>query len=99
MVIATGRLNFPSFEQLRNQLHSLVEHGAARLVVDMSDVESIDSAGVGALISGWKAARACGGDLRLAATPAKIASVFAMMNLDQILIAHGSAEEAFPREA
>lgn len=99
VVFATGRLKFPDFDDLRQQLLSLVEDGAVRVVVDLSEVESIDSGGVGALISGWKAARAAGGDLRLAARPANVASVLEIMNLDQILVAHDSSEDAFPHEA
>lgn len=98
VVIATGRLNFPEVEGLRQQLHGLVEGGAIHLVVDLSGVQAIDSSGVGALISGLKAARSRGGDLRLTAPPAAVASVLEIMNLNTLLIAHDSSESAFPQE-
>ncbi len=99
IVIATGRLNFPDVDGLRQQLGGLVASGASRVVVDLSGVEAIDSSGIGALISGLKAARQVGGDLRLAAPTIPVASVLEMMNLDQILTTHASAEDAFPNVA
>ena len=99
VVIATGRLNFPDVDVLRQQLGSLVDAGASRVVVDLSEVEAIDSSGIGALISGLKAARNAGGDLRLAAPTIAVASVLETMNLDTILTTHASSEDAFPHPA
>jgi anti-anti-sigma factor len=96
VVIAAGRLNVPDVERLRVQLGDLVAKGATRVVVDLSGVEAIDSSGIGALISGLKAARNAGGDLRLAAPTTVVASVLETMNLDTILTTHASSEDAFP---
>ena len=98
VLIATGRINFHNADGLRRQLHSLVGKGAVRLVVDLSGVESLDSSGVGALVSGLKAARSGGGDLRLAEPSEAVASVLDLMNLNSLLIPHESAEDAFPHE-
>lgn len=96
LVRATGRLNFPNVERLREQFTSLVESGAVRLAVDLSGVEAIDSAGVGVLISGLKAARTAGGDLRLVAPSPVVVDVLEMMNLNSLLAAHATPEDAFP---
>jgi anti-sigma B factor antagonist len=93
---ATGRLNFPEVDRLRQQFASLVDSGAVRMAVDLSGVEAIDSAGVGVLISGLKAARSAGGDLRLVAPSMVVVKVLEMMNLDKLLTMHSSPEEAFP---
>ena len=98
VVLATGRLNFPEVENLRQQLLSYVERGAVRMAIDLSSVRAIDSAGVGALISGLKAARVAGGDLRLVAPSTVVSSVLDVMNLNRILTTHKTAEEAFPIE-
>lgn len=99
VLIATGRLNFPEVDGLRQQLASLVAKGSTRVVVDLSGVEAIDSSGIGALIAGFKAAKSAGGDLRIAAPSVTVASVLGIMNLDKILIAHDSCEDAFPHSA
>lgn len=95
IVVATGPLVFPDVNGLRQQLISLAEGGANRLVVDLTRVTTIDSTGVGALVSGLKAARARGGDLRLAGPSAAIASMLNIMRLDTLLVASDSAENAF----
>ena len=75
VVCATGRLNFPHVERLRQQFTGLVGSGSVRMAIDLSGVEAIDSAGIGVLISGLKAARSAGGDLRLVA-PSKVGGSF-----------------------
>lgn len=71
VVQPTGRLNMVAAPRLREQLHGLVENGSSRLVVDLSRTDFIDSSGLGALVSGLKAARQAGGDLRIAAPTAR----------------------------
>lgn len=95
VVMATGRVTFHTAEVLRQQLLGLIAGGDIHLVVDLSGVDAMDSSGVGALISGLKAARRPGGDLRLVAPSVPIAAMFKMMHLDSVLVTCESAEEAF----
>lgn len=95
-VLATGSLTFPDVHHLREQLLGLIAGGATRVVVDLSRVPAIDSSGVGALVSGLKAARARGGDLRLAAPCRAITDILTIMRLDQVLVTSDSAQSAFP---
>lgn len=90
-----GRLNMVSAKRLRDQLCDLVDAGKIRLVVDLSGVGTVDSSGLGALITALKAARRSGGDLRIAAVGAQAASVLELTNLNQLLKTYPSAEDAF----
>jgi anti-anti-sigma factor len=90
-----GRLNMVAAPALRKQLHDLVEGGNARVVVDLSATEFIDSSGLGALISGLKVARQAGGDLRIAAPTKQVITVLELTNLNRVLRAHDSADSAF----
>ena len=90
-----GRLNMLAAPDLREQLHSLVQGGHTRIVVDLSDVETIDSSGLGALISGLKAARQAGGDVRIASPSEQVMAVMELTNLNRVLTAHESADTAF----
>lgn len=90
-----GRLNMVAAPALRKQLHDLVQGGSARLVVDLSGTEFIDSSGLGALISGLKVARQAGGDLRIAAPTKQVITVLELTNLNRVLRAHDSADRAF----
>ena len=95
VVCPTGRLNMAVAPAFRAQLHTLVTSGSTRVVVDLSGIESIDSSGLGALISGLKAARLVGGDLRIAAPPAQVVAVLELTNLDRVLQSHDVADDAF----
>ncbi|AVZ40370.1 MULTISPECIES: STAS domain-containing protein [unclassified Dietzia] len=95
VVQPTGRLNMVAAPGLRDQLRELVDGGSRRVVVDLSATEFIDSSGLGALISGLKAARQAGGDLRIAAPNAQVTSVLKLTRLDRVLTAHESADSAF----
>lgn len=90
-----GRLNMVAAPDLREQLRSLVQSGSSRVVVDLSEVESIDSSGLGALISGLKAARNAGGDLRISAPSAQVIAVLELTNLNRVLKPRESVEKAF----
>ena len=57
-------------------------------------VESIDSSGLGSLISGLKAARGAGGDLRISAPNAQVVAVLELTNLNRVLKPRESAETA-----
>jgi anti-sigma B factor antagonist len=91
----SGRLNMVAAPDLREQLRSLVQSGSARVVVDLSGVESIDSSGLGALISGLKAARNAGGDLRISGPNTQVMAVLELTNLNRVLKPRESVEKAF----
>lgn len=93
-----GRLNMIAAPGLREQLTSLVAAGTSRLVVDLGGVEFVDSSGLGALISGLKAARQSGGDLRIASPTPQVQSVLALTSLDRVLRSYESADGAFGGE-
>lgn len=90
-----GRLNMVAAPDLREQLHNLIQAGNNRIVVDLSGVESIDSSGLGALISGLKAARQGGGDLRIAAPGEQAVAVLELTNLNRVLKSFDTADGAF----
>ena len=95
VIAADGKLNMVVAPHLRQQLNDLVGEGNNRIVVDLAAVESIDSSGLGALLSGMKAARQAGGDLRIAALRPPVLAVLELTNLNRVLKAYDSAESAF----
>ncbi len=99
VLLPKGRLEMMAASDLRKQLHALIQGGSLRLVIDLSRTDSIDSSGLGALISGLKAARHAGGDLRIAAPNKQVAAVLDLTNLNRILIPHETADVAFDESA
>ncbi|MFC5381184.1 anti-sigma factor antagonist [Aquipuribacter nitratireducens] len=95
VVSPVGRLTMVSAPQLRAVVTACVTTGDARVVVDMSAVEFIDSSGLGALVAGLKAARQGGGDLRIARLAPQVLTVLQLTNLDRVMRPYASVEEAF----
>lgn len=94
VVRMTGRLDYQTAPEARQELLDAVEQGSARLVADLGAVEFLDSSGLGALIAGLKAARAAGGDLRLAQVPEQARVVLALTTLDRMFTSFASVPEA-----
>jgi anti-sigma B factor antagonist len=90
----TGRLNMVAAPALKSMIEETVADGKPRIVVDLTEVAFIDSSGLGALIGGLKATRQAGGDLRIAHVPEQVLTVLRLTNLDRVLRAHPTVEDA-----
>jgi anti-sigma B factor antagonist len=89
-----GRLNMVASPAFKNQVEETVAAGQNRIVVDLAEVTFIDSSGLGALIAGLKATRQADGDLRLAQVPEQVMTVLRLTNLDRVLRAHPTVQDA-----
>ncbi len=89
-----GRLDMMSAPSLRDELRTAVARGNTRLVVDLSGVDHIDSAGLSALISGLKAARQAGGSLFITKPSTQVRRILKLTNLHRVLESHDDADEA-----
>jgi len=95
MVVApTGALDMASAAMMKRALQALLEAGRTKLVVDLSGLTYIDSAGLGELVRGMKAARELGGDLRLCGLPDKVLQIFELTRLDQQVSVYPARENA-----
>ena len=75
-----------ALRDIETRLESLVGEGAAKkLILDLTEVESTDSAGVGMLVQTHIAASGAGLGLRLAGANKRVLSVFRMTRLDRVL--------------
>src|SRR5688500_14781379 len=90
----SGRLDFTSVAEARNQFTAAIGAGHHKLIVDLSKVEFVDSAGLGSLIGGMRTARQAGGDLRIANPSDQAKMLLSLTSLDQVLKIHPTVEEA-----
>jgi anti-sigma B factor antagonist len=89
----TGRL---AGAEVRNIQKILTDHlkTSNNLIVDCSELEYMDSSGLGALIFGLKSAMARGGDLRLATILAKVKMMLEITRADKIFKIYPTVDEA-----
>lgn len=95
VVVVEGPLDMTSAPALRAELHDLVNGGGKQVVVDLSGVDSIDSAALGALVSGLKTARKNGGDLRIAAPNERVTALLKLTKLSDVLRPADSPDNGF----
>jgi anti-sigma B factor antagonist len=82
-----GELDAVTVSDLRPALDSLVAERHARIVVDLSGLQLIDSSGVGALVFLYKKAKEYGGVVTVTGVRDQPLSIFKLLRLDRVLIA------------
>jgi anti-sigma B factor antagonist len=94
IVSVGGEIDVYTAPKLREQLVDLVNAGQYQLVVDMEDVEFLDSTGLGVLVGGLKRVRAHEGSLRLVCTQERILKIFRITGLTKVFPIHDSVADA-----
>lgn len=79
-----GEIDLHVFPEITASLDALIEKKPKHLVVDVSGVTYIDSAGLAALIVAMQKVEAYGGQFSLAGFQTSVRSIFRMSRLDRI---------------
>lgn len=87
-----GELDAFTVSQFRTALAELASQ--PRLLIDMSGVPFVDSAGLGALIGGIRRARELGGDVAVACSRPTLTRLLRTTGFDRIVTVAESVEEA-----
>lgn len=80
-----GALDAYSFPRLEHSFQQLRESSRNQIVLDCANLDYINSASLGALISVARQVRDQGGDLKLAALTPKISSIVELLGFDKML--------------
>lgn len=89
------RLDLEVSVEFRAMLLRAIAAGQRQLVVDLADIEFIDSSGLGALVSALKALRAQhNGDIRLAGLQQPVVELLKVTRLNRVFSSYPTAEEA-----
>ena len=81
-------------EAFERHVQQLFRSGYRHLIVDLSGVPAIDSAGIRAFVRGHTSAQRVGGTLRLAAAPAAVSRVLELAHLAGVFEMYASVEAA-----
>src|SRR5271154_6655670 len=82
----TGRMTLGMrLREVESKISDVADKGIHKLILDLSGVEFLDSAGLGALMILYGNMKIRGGQLRLVAPGARVREVLKMTNTDAIL--------------
>jgi anti-sigma B factor antagonist len=83
-----GAVDVYSAERLRAALEPVLTDGPTRVLLECSDLDFIDSTGLGVLIAAAKRLRACEGTLALSALPERLMKIFRITGLTRVFAFH-----------
>jgi anti-sigma B factor antagonist len=89
-----GHFDAQGAPEMKAKLHDLIDEGNNKLVFELQEMEFIDSAGLGVLVSCLRRAAAKGGDVRLAEVPPFCRSIFELTRLTRVFDVNESLEHA-----
>jgi len=84
----------PDATELNDYLHKLITEDKIRVVVDLKDVNFINSSGLGMLIGGLTTLRHSGGEMKLARASKKVENLLEMTKLQKVFDLHKNVNEA-----
>lgn len=93
VIAVGGELDAYTAPQLKERLANLIEGGTYRLVLDLEDLEFLDSTGLGTLLSALKRARAHDGSIDIVCTQSRILRIFKITSLDRVFEIYDSASD------
>jgi anti-sigma B factor antagonist len=93
---AGNRLDILVAAEFRTALLQLIDSGQHRVIVDLGDVDFIDSSGLGALVSALKTLKLLkgDGDVRLANLRPPVVSLLEIIRLHRVFSSYASVEQA-----
>ena len=94
VLLPEGRIDTLAADEMDQALQAAVAGGSHKIVVDMSGVEYIGSAGLRSLAAVLVKSRAEGGDMKLAALNKRVTRVFKIIGFDLLMSVHDTSEAA-----
>ena len=80
--------------KVNDKLHELAENGDTKIVADLSQVNWMNSSGLGILISAITTIRNAGGELKVAAATEKIKNLLTITKLTNVIKLYNTVDEA-----
>jgi anti-sigma B factor antagonist len=95
VVTITGRLALGSeTERLDAAVKGLLQQDQKRFILDITTLESVDSSGIGMLVSCLTNVKSAGGELKVAGANPRIRRIFAMTGVDTMMPMFDTLDDA-----
>jgi len=89
-----GEIDVYTAPKLRDRISELVADGNYNLVIDMENVDFLDSTGLGVLVGGLKKLRAHDGSMQLICTQERLLKIFRITQLAKVFAIYDSQADA-----
>lgn len=80
----SGELDLSNVPEVRRAIRTLIEESSVNFIINLSQLEFIDSSGLGVLVGGLARVREKQGEIKLACSNSRILRVFEMTRLTQL---------------
>nr|WP_206315563.1 STAS domain-containing protein [Streptomyces sp. C1-2] len=94
VVAVVGDVDLHTASELRTRAQAVLDQGAPHLVLDMEQVDFVDSTGLTTLIVLLQAAQAAGGSLRVARIPERLVRMVTITGVSQLIPMYDTVDEA-----
>ena len=89
-----GEVDVYTAPKLREAVVEAVDAGQVRLIIDVQQVEFLDSTGLGVLVGALKRVRGADGSLDIVCSQERLLKIFEITGLDKVFGLHDSVEAA-----
>jgi anti-sigma B factor antagonist len=94
VVAVTGEVHVTTATEFSRRLNEIIQRGHRYLVLDLTDVEFIDSTGLSVLLNALRRVTRCGGRMALVCTNPTVLRLFEITRLDSTFSMHQDLREA-----
>lgn len=94
VVAPQGEIDVAAAPRLRERLVELTASGTTSLVIDLDNIDFIDSTGLGVLVGALRRSRAANGDVRLVCSNPRILKVFDITGLHKVFVVADTVDDA-----
>jgi anti-sigma B factor antagonist len=95
----SGQFDFSNVDAVRQAIRTRLDEGTLFLIINLDDLEYIDSAGLGVLVGTLARLRENGGELAVVCSNVRVRRVFDITKLTQLLSIYDSEAQAMEQSA
>ena len=96
MFVLTGAINVSTLDKLENEIHDLYKAGKYNLILDVSGIRYVSSAGAGVLMNAFLQAQENHGKLVLLKASNNVKDVLELLNLQNVIPMADDMNAALP---
>ena len=90
----SGELDLNSVPDVRRSIRALIDEGLVNFIINLTDLDFIDSSGLGVLVGGLARVREKQGEIKITCANKRILRIFEMTRLTQLFELYPTEEEA-----